>query len=79
MDFNALCKDKNHRVLQTLVIYDSSSLISDPDQLQKPNFGRHLVKPVSSLSSVHINNKIRITSNVLTYSAVNSCVPTGMQ
>lgn len=77
MDFNALCKDTNHRVLQTLVIYDSSSLISEPDHLQKPNFGRHLVKPVSSLSSMHIN--IRITSNVLTYSAVNSCVPTGMQ
>lgn len=44
MDFNALFKDKNHQVLQTLVIYDSSSLISDPDHFQKPNFGRHLVQ-----------------------------------
>lgn len=64
MDFNTLCKDKNHQIVQTLVIYDSSSLISDPDHLQ-----------IQILEDINT----RIASNVLTYSAVNSCVPTGMQ
>lgn len=48
MDLTALILAEFIQVSQILVIYDSNSLKSDPDHLQKPNFGRRLARPHAS-------------------------------